>query len=85
MCPKVFSAAILLSLVSLDCAIAERPCGPGFHRNAYGRCTPNGSVVDAPSAPIVVEPGAPVVVAPPAVACPSGFRWHSRFRRCVVV
>src|SRR5262249_27009606 len=36
-----------------------------LYHNAYGRCTPNGSVVDAPSAPIVLELGAPVVVTPP--------------------
>jgi hypothetical protein len=36
------SAAILLSLVSVDSAIAEGRCSPGFHRNPYGRCSPNG-------------------------------------------
>jgi hypothetical protein len=95
--PKLFSAAlaaILLSLVSLDSAIAEGGCGPGFHRNPYGRCRPNeGPIVVAPGAPVVVAPAAPVVVAPVApvvvapapVVCRGGFRWHPRLRRCVVI
>jgi hypothetical protein len=51
-------------------------CGIGFHRGPYGRCRPNG--------PVIVAPAAPVVVAPPVV-CGVGFRWHPRFRRCVVL
>jgi hypothetical protein len=35
-----------------------------------------------PGAPLVVAP--PVVIAPPVV-CGVGFRWHARFRRCVVL
>jgi hypothetical protein len=51
-------------------------CGIGFHRGPYGGCRPNR--------PVVVVPGAPMVVAPPVV-CGAGFRWHPRFRRCVVL
>jgi hypothetical protein len=75
--PQVFavaSAAVLLSLVSVDVASAEGGCGPGFHRNAYGRCRPNeGAVIVAPAAPVVVAPAAPVVVAPaaPVVVAPA--------------
>ena len=93
--PKVFSAAtaaILVSLVSVDGAIAEGGCGPGFHRNPYGRCRPNeGPIVVAPGAPVVVAPAAPVVIAPPVVVapapvvCSAGLRWHPRLRRCVVL
>jgi hypothetical protein len=87
--PKVFAAAsavILLSVVSLDSAVAEGGCGPGFHRNAFGRCRPNeGPVVVVPGAPVVVAPAAPVVVAPAPVVCSAGFRWHPRLRRCVVL
>ena len=60
-------------------------CGIGFHRGPYGRCRPNGPVIVAPVAPVVVAPPvAPLVVAPPVV-CGVGFRWHPRFRRCVVL
>lgn len=87
--PKVYaaaSAAALLSLICLDSASAEGGCGPGFHRNAYGRCRPNeGPVVVAPGAPVVVAPAAPVVVAPAPVVCRTGLRWHPRLRRCVVL
>jgi hypothetical protein len=80
------SAAVLLSLIALDSASAEGGCGPGFHRNPYGRCRPNeGPVVVAPAAPVVVAPGAPVVVAPAPVVCRGGLRWHPRLRRCVVL
>jgi hypothetical protein len=84
------SAAILLSLVCIDSASAEGGCGPGFHRGPYGGCRPNGPVVVAPAAPVVVAPPAvvvrpPVVVAPAPVVCGAGFRWHPRFRRCVVL
>ena len=81
MSPKVLSAvsaAILLSLVSLDSASAAGGCGPGFHPGPYGRCRPN-------ERPVVIVPGAPVVVAPAPVVCTGGFRWHPRFRRCVVL
>jgi hypothetical protein len=89
----VTSAALLLSLVALDGASAEGGCGPGFHRNAYGRCRPNEGPVVAPAAPVVVAPAppvvaapaAPVVVAPAPVVCGAGFRWHPRLRRCVVL
>jgi hypothetical protein len=78
--------AFLLSLIFLDSASAQARCGPGFHRNLYGRCTPNdGRVVVPPAAPVVVTPEAPVVVAPAPVACRSGFRWSPRSRRCVVI
>jgi hypothetical protein len=87
--PKVCaaaSAAVLLSLMALDGASAEGGCGPGFHRNAYGRCRPNeGAVIVAPGAPVVVAPAAPVVVAPAPIVCRTGFRWHPRLRRCVVL
>ena len=70
------SAAILFSLMSLNSASAADGCGPGFHRNAFGACRPN---------PVVVVPAAPVIVAPAPVVCTAGFRWHPRWRRCVVL
>src|SRR6516165_444712 len=88
------SAAFLLSLVYVDGASAAGGCGPGFHPGPYGGCRPNrGPVVVAPAAPVVVAPAAPVVVAPAApavvvpapVVCGVGYRWHPRFRRCVVL
>jgi hypothetical protein len=84
---KLFSAApvaILLSLASIGSASAEGGCGPGFHRGPYGACRPNrGPVVVVPGAAVVAP--APVVVAPAPVVCGAGFRWHPRFRRCVVL
>ena len=79
------AAAVLFSLVAIDGAAAEGGCGPGFHRNEFGRCRPNGPVVVAPGAPVVVAPAAPVVVVPAPVVCGAGYRWHPRFRRCVVL
>ena len=79
--PKLFSAAaaaFLLSLLSLDSATAVGGCGPGFHRNSYGRCHPN-------AAPTVIAPLAPATVAPEPVVCRHGFRWDSTLRRCVVI
>lgn len=86
---RALPAAGLLVLMSLTGASAEGGCGPGFHRNRFGVCRPNGPVVVAPAAPVVAPP--PVVVAPPApvvvapVACGRGLRWHPRFGRCVVL
>jgi hypothetical protein len=55
--------AILLSFIFLDSASADARCGPGFHRNPYGRCTPNdGRAMVPPAAPVVVTPETPVVV-----------------------
>jgi len=85
---KTVSAAVsatLLSLIAFDGALAAGGCGPGFHRNEFGRCRPNGPVVVVPGAPVVVAPGAPVVVAPAPVVCGVGYRWHPRFRRCVIL
>ena len=62
--------------VYVDGASAAEGCGPGFHRGPYGGCRPNGG-------PVVVAPAAPVVVAP--VVCGVGYRWHPRWRRCVVL
>ena len=88
MCAKILSAvsaAFLLSIVSVDSASAAGGCGPGFHPSPYG-CVPNrGPVEVAPAAPVVVVPAAPVVVAPAPVVCGAGYRWHPRFRRCVVL
>jgi hypothetical protein len=64
-----------------DVILVAGGCGPGRHRDRIGACVPNVVVV-AP--PVVVAPGAPVVVAP-AVVCGAGYRWHPRFRRCVVL
>jgi hypothetical protein len=82
---KIFSAvsaAVLLSLTCINGASAEGGCGPGFYRGPYGRCHPD-------RAPVVVVPGAPVVVAPavvaPPVVCGVGYRWHPRYRRCVIL
>jgi hypothetical protein len=78
--------AILLSLVFLDGASAVDRCGPAFHQNPYGRCTPNdGRVAIPPAAPVVIAPETPVVVAPAPVACRHGFRWSPRSRHCVVI
>ena len=88
MYPKTTSAvaaAVLFSLVAIDGATAEGGCGPGFHRNEFGRCRPNGPVVVAPGAPVVVAPAAPVVVAPAPIVCGAGYRWHPRFRRRVIL
>jgi hypothetical protein len=60
-----------------DVTFVAGGCGIGFHRGPYGGCRPNRR-------PVVVVPGAPVVLAPPVV-CGAGFRWHPRFRRCVVL
>jgi hypothetical protein len=56
---------------------------------------PAAPVVVAPAAPVVVAPAvvapaapvvvAPAVVVPAPVVCGAGFRWHPRFRRCVVL
>ena len=82
---SVASAAFLLSLAYVDGASAAGGCGRGFHPGPYGRCLPNGGpVVVVPAAPVVVAPAVPVVVAAPVV-CGAGFRWHPRFRRCVVL
>ncbi len=82
---KAFSAAaagLLLSLACVHDASAEGGCGPGFYRGPYGGCRPY-------RAPVVVVPGAPVVVAPavvaPPIVCGPGYRWHPRWRRCVVL
>ena len=84
------AAAALLSFAVAD-AQAEGGCGPGFHRNAFGHCRPNGPVVVVPAAPVVVAPAAPaVVVAPPAVVvapvggCGLGRHWSPRWHRCVL-
>jgi hypothetical protein len=74
--------AILLLLVFLDSSSALDRCGPGFHSNSYGRCTPNaGRVIVPPAAPVVVTPELPVVGAP--APCRRGFHWQPRLRRCV--
>ena len=69
-----------------DVTLVEGGCGPGFHRNEFGRCRPNRGeeVIVVPGAPVVVAPAAPVVVAPPVV-CGRGLRWHPGYRRCVVL
>jgi hypothetical protein len=56
---------------------------------------PGAPVVVAPAAPVVVAPAvvapaapvvvAPAVVVPAPVVCGVGYRWHPRFRRCVVL
>jgi hypothetical protein len=75
-------AALLLSLACIHDASAEGGCGAGWHRGPYGGCQPNrGPVVVVPGGPVVV---APAVVAPPVV-CGVGYRWHPRWRRCVVL
>jgi hypothetical protein len=71
-------------LAAPEVTLVAGGCGIGFHPGPYGGCRPNGPVVVAPvvTAPVVVAPA--VVVAPPVV-CGVGFRWHPRFRRCVVL
>jgi hypothetical protein len=46
---------------------------------------PAAPAVVAPAAPVVVAPAAPAVVVPAPVVCGVGYRWHPRFRRCVVL
>ena len=65
-----------------DVTLVAGGCGIGFHRGPYGGCRRNRPVVVVPRAPVVVAP--PLIVAPPVV-CGAGFRWHPRFRRCVVL
>jgi hypothetical protein len=78
-------APIASTQVTSDVILVEGGCGPGVFRDRYGRCQVAGApVVVAPGGPVVVAPVAPVVVAPPVV-CERGFRWHPRFRRCVVL
>jgi hypothetical protein len=76
-----FACAVLGSSLASFSAEAAGGCGIGFHRGPYGGCQPNAAVVVVPGAPLVVAP--PVVVAP--VVCGVGFRWHPRFRRCVIL
>jgi hypothetical protein len=58
---------------SPDTILVAQGCGPGFHRDLYGRCRPNGGVVV----------GGPVVGGP-VVACRrvwiQGYGWR---RRCI--
>jgi hypothetical protein len=63
-----------------DVILVEGGCGPGFHRNEFGRCRPNERVIVVPEAPVVVAP--PAVVVEPRV-CPLGFHWAPRFGRCI--
>ena len=80
------AAAPSPELAAPDIILVEGGCGPGWHRNEFGRCRPNGGpVVVVPGGPVVVAPGAPVVVEPVPVVCGAGFRWHPRYRRCVVL
>ena len=80
------AAAVLLSVVCVDGASAEGGCGPGFHRGPYGGCRPNrGPVVVVPGAVVAPVVVAPAVVGPAPVVCGAGFRWHPRWRRCVVL
>jgi hypothetical protein len=79
----LFTAALIAGTVAgFASANAEGGCGPGWHRNPYGVCRPNGgAVVVAPAVvpgAVVVAP-APVVVAPRRV-CPVGFVWA--YGRC---
>jgi hypothetical protein len=66
--------------------LVAQGCGPGFHRNAFEACRPNGYVVVpgaavvAEPAPVVVVPAAPVVVAP--IVCPVGYHLGPRGRAC---
>ncbi len=79
-------AALSASAGVPEVTLVEGGCGPGWFRGPGGRCYPPGRPA------VVVEP-APVVVAPPVVVvpggapvvCGAGFRWHPRFRRCVVL
>jgi hypothetical protein len=89
-------AAMLISMISLDAhalpgsllpsgsGLSEATpvsggCGPFAHRGPWEGCRPNGPGV---LAPIVVTP--PAVIGAPVV-CGVGFRWHPRWRRCVVL
>jgi hypothetical protein len=76
------AAPVAAPQATSDVILVAGGCGPGWFRDLYGRCRPGAPVVVAPVVP-------PVVVAPPVVAapvvCERGFRWHPRFRRCVVL
>ncbi len=64
-----------------DVTLVEGGCGPGWHRNEFGRCRPSGPAVVV-GAPVVVAPAPGVVIVEPGV-CGGGFRWHPYRRRCV--
>jgi hypothetical protein len=85
--PAAPAAPVAAIQATSDVILVEGGCGPGWFRDVYGRCR-RGAVV-VPGAPVVVAPAAPVVVAPPVVAAPvvcgAGYRWHPRYRRCVVL
>jgi hypothetical protein len=76
------AAPVAAPQATSDVILVEGGCGPGAFRDRFGRCRVGGPVVIAPvGPPVVVVP--PVVAAP--VVCERGFRWHPRFRRCVVL
>jgi hypothetical protein len=82
--PQALPLTSLGSQVGSEVMLVAGGCGIGFHRNILGACVPNAVVVVPP---VVVAPAlvAPPVVVAPAVVCGVGFRWHPRFRRCVVL
>jgi hypothetical protein len=45
------AGAVLFSLVAIDGAAAEGGCGPGIHRNEFGRIELQKRMGDAPSNP----------------------------------
>jgi hypothetical protein len=63
-----------------EVTLVEGGCGPGFHRNEFNRCRPNGPPPAVVVAPVVVEPVAPVIV---ERVCPPGWHWGPVARRCV--
>src|SRR5215467_14237617 len=71
------AAAVLFSLVAIDGAAAAGGCGPGFHRNEFGRCRPNGAVVVAPGASCRC-PGCASCRCPAGRGCPSSGRLRRR-------
>jgi hypothetical protein len=79
---QAFPISSLDSQLGSDVTLVAGGCGIGYYRDGFGVCRPNGAVVVVPGLPLVVAP--PVVIAP-AVVCGGGYRWHPRFRRCVVL
>ena len=80
--PAAPAAALAATQATSDVIPVAGGCGPGAFRDRRGICViPERRVVVEPVVPPVVV--APRIVGEPVV-CERGFRWHPRYRRCVV-